>query len=256
MTLTSFEHVQKWFNANQVDHEDSAGKNAVHWTLYGGNYGEKEARLLSNQRISTPAESLAYLVESIRMMNNPPGAKFRIQIYRPGSANNYTAQAFVQIFDRDNAATLPANGAQSAAIGNLPAPMATESYIQERIDLALLKRENEELKAMVNGPGNTWERILDIVSQSEPLSMALAGLIGQLAGKNGMPVAVPRPITGSPEPDDTDEPENADDPQNVFVESINAAANGLKTDPLTMATRLKKLVQDNPALARQIFEQI
>lgn len=257
MTLTKYEDVQRWFNSNQVDSEDG-GKNAVHWTLYGGNYGEKEARLLSNQRINNPSESLAYLIESIRMMNNPQGAKFRIQIFRPGNANNYTAQAFVQIFDNHHT-TAPALG-QPAGIGSLPAtvPAYSENYIQERIELAILKRENDELKAALNGPGNTWERLLDIVAQSEPLSMALAGLISNATGKT-LPSMAPaaRPITGSPAPDEEDNDEAAAhaDPQTLFAESINSAASGLGTDALTMARKLKKIVQDNPAFARQIFDQ-
>lgn len=258
MTLTKYEDVQRWFNSNQAEAgEDGNAKNAVHWTLYGGNYGEKEARLLSNQRINKPDESLAYLIESIRMMNNPPGAKFRIQIYRPNNANNYTAQTYVQIFDN---ATAPATGsAPQAGIGSLPAAFP-ENYIQERIDLALLKRENEELKAAINGPGNTWERLLDIISQSEPLSMALAGLISNVTGKP-LPALqqAARPVTGSPAPDeenDTDEGSPDADPQTVFADSINAAAAGLDTDPLTMARKLRKIVRDNPAFAKQIFSQI
>lgn len=256
MTLTRYEDVQHWFNQNQTD--DEGGKTPSHWTLYGGNYGEKEIRLLGNTRIDKPGESLAFLIDSIRRMNNPSGSKFRVQIYKPGSPNNYSAQVFVQVFD--DAAQLQQRGAsataiQPAGIGNLP--VLNETYIQERIDLALLRRENEELKAALNGPGSTWERILDIIGQSEPLSLALSGLITNLAAKNGMtlPAApIARPVTGSPAPVDSDDDDTAD-PQSIFAESINAAASGLDTDPVTMARKLKKIVEQNPEFAKQIFAQ-
>lgn len=250
MTLTRYEDVQHWFNSNQNDKED-AGKTAAHWTLYGGNYGEKEIRLLSNTRLDSPGESLSFLIDTIRRMNHPDGAKFRVQIFKPGSPNNYTAQTFVQIFEGQQT---PALLQQSApGIGSLPAVM-NENYVNERIELALLKKENEDLKANMNGPNNAFERILDIISQSEPLSMALSGLIQSMAVKNGMamPAAIPRPITGSP---DTDEETDGQDAQTVFANNINAASQALGTDPVSLSAALVKLVQGNPQFAKQIFSQ-
>lgn len=253
MTLTTYQDVQHWFNSNQNDATEG-GKTASHWTLYGGNYGEKEIRLLNNTRLDSANESLAFLIDTIRRMNHPNGAKFRVQIYKPGSPNNYTAQTFVQIYDTEQQpGYLPQQQQQQAGIGSLPS-MNTENYINERIELALLKKENEDLRASMNGPNNMVERVLDIISQSEPLSMALSGLISGLAGRHniGMPQALPRPVTGSP---DSDEEANEADAQAVFANNINAASAALDTDPVSLSKSLVKLIQGNPQFAKQIFSQ-
>lgn len=245
MTLTRYEDLQHWFNSNQSNNEE--GKTPSHWTLYGGNYGEKEVRLCGNTRLDSPSESLSYLVDTIRRMNHPDGAKFRVQIFKPGAPNNYVAQAYVQIFEgAANTAT-----AQTAGIGNLPGT-STEQYIQERIDMALLRRENEDLKAQMNGPVSGWERFLDIIGQNEQLSGAIAGLLLGLANKNGIPATIPAPVTGHPSTDDNDD---NDDPQTVFAQNIQSASNALHTDPVSLSRALNRLVTSNPELAKQIFSQ-
>lgn len=243
MTVTRYEDLQQWFNSNQSNNEE--GKTPSHWTLYGGNYGEKEVRLCSNTRLDAPAESLAYLVDTIRRMNHPNGAKFRVQIFKPGSPNNYIAQVYVQVFEGAANTATP----QTAGIGNLPGA-STEQYIQERIDLALLKRENEDLKAQINGPVSGFERFLDIIGQNEQLSGAIAGLLLGFANKNGIPAAIPAPVNGHPSTDDDD-----NDPQTVFAQNIQNASDALHTDPVSLAKALNKLVTSNPDLAKQIFSQ-
>lgn len=249
MTITRFEDLQSWFNNNQTNNEE--GKTPSHWTLFGGNYGEKEIRLMANTRLDNPTESLNFLVDAIRRMNNPDGAKFRVQLYKPGAPTNIVATTFVQIFERQQAP-----GAQPAAIGSLPSPMASESYINERIELALLKRENEDLRAAINGPTNTWERFLEILGQNEPLSQAVAGLIMGLANKGGIPTApIPRPVAGSPDTDEDPEDETGDQ-QAVFAQNIHSAASILQTDPVRLAKALNRLVQQNPDMAKQLLTQI
>lgn len=247
MTLTKYEDLQYWFNSNQSS--DESGTGAVHWTLYGGNYGEKEIRLMSNTRVNVPSESLAFLVDTIRRMNNPSGAKFRVQIYKPGSPNNYTAQTFVQVFDGQQNPELRQQTA--VGIGNLPAHMG-ESYIQERIDLALLRKENEELKNAATGTESLGERIFKLINENPEISSAIAGLITSVAAKNGLPVsALPRPVTGSPESDDND----GENPETVFIQNIQQAAGQLNTDPVSLAKGLNRLIQQNPEFAKQIFSQ-
>lgn len=249
MTLTRYEDLQQWFLNNQSDTDEGTDKTASHWTLYGGNYGEREVRLTSNTRINKPSESLAYLVQTIRSMNHPDGSKFRIQIYKPGANNNYTAQTYVQIFEgQQNAA---ATG-QMAGVGSLPgAPAMTEQYIQERIDLAMLKRENEELKAQMNGPVSGWERFLGMLNENEQLNGAIAGLLMGLAQKNGIPAQLaPAPVNGHPSSDE----ETDEDPQTVFVNNIQNAAATLQTDPVTLSKRLNKLIQQNPEVAKQLLQ--
>lgn len=248
MTLTTFEDVQYWFNNNQSAGDKTA---ATHWTLYGGDWGEKETRLLSNTRINKPEESLSYLIETIRKMNNPKGTKFKVILYRPGASNNYTAQTYIQIFDN---AGQPGANAAIAGIGMLP-PQIDERYITERIELAMLKKENEDLKEAINGPSNSWERFLEIIGQNEALSNALAGVLMGFAGKSGLPPATfQRPVTGTANTDDDNEA--GQDLQQAFIEDVNAAASALQTDAVTMMRKLRQMVKENPEYAKQMFSQI
>ena len=255
MTLNNFEGLKKWFFANQRDDKPSP-----HWTLYGGSWGEKEVRLMQNNKIDSPDKSMEFLAESIRMMNNPDGTKFRILLYPVNSPNNYTATAHVQIFE-NSAAPVGRNLPATAGIGNLPGMMGGDlnAYIDEKVELQLLKKENEQLKGGA-GSETIWERILGIIADSPHLSAAVGNLANAIVTKvdpsmAGRLMQAAQPVNGvpgnnAPDDDDISTPEDA---QIVFINNINAVTAALGVDAATLAKRLNQVVQQNPAVARQIL---
>lgn len=246
MTINTFDGLAKWFQANQKDDKPSP-----HWTLYGGSWGEKEVRLLSNSRIDDSEKSLAFLVDSIRIMNNPDGTKFRILLYPHNAPNNYTATVHVQIYE--NGANKPSSAGQMAGIGSLPAIQDIETRIAEKVELALLKAENEQLR---NGGenGTIWERVLGIIAESPHLSAAVGSLVNGILLKADPALAgnlvQPAPVTGTPSADNGAAPE---DQQAAFVDNINQVCSALGVDAVTLAARLRQIVQANPLAAKQII---
>lgn len=263
MTLTSINDLQTWFNSNQKD-----DKKASHWTMYGGNYGEKETRLMANNRVDEPDKSLEFLVSSIRMLNNPKGTKFRIQIYYPGAANNPVANVYVQVFDDGSVqAPMPNGYGAVAGIGSLPGGMNYDNLVQDKVTLALLKAENEQLKNGVAQQESMWERIFGYINENEHISAALGSLITGLALKMDPAMAgmlpamlpAPKPVTGTPAPapghGQADQADNPEDPNLQFINNINAVSTTLGIDPVSMSQALRRLTEANPEMARGLLSQ-
>lgn len=252
MTITSIDDLYNWFKTLQRS-DDSP----THWSLYSNEPGRVDTKATTNTRYDEFDASWDMLEKSVRMLNNPKGTRMRLQIFPKGKHNNYTAQVHLQIYN-DGTAGAPSDGhAQGAhsGIGMLPGMGSMDSYIQQRIDLELLRRENEDLKDAINGPNNMWERILQTVADSPHLSQVANNIIVGLVSKVN-PAAMPHlqttppaPINGHPA---TDTAEN-ENPDVVFSNNIHAASTVLGTDPLTLAIKLNALVQNNPEMAKQIL---
>lgn len=212
---------------------------------------------MSNSRLDDKEKSLEFLVESIRMLNNPDGTKFRILLYPVTGANNYTATAHVQIFE--NSAQGNRNLPAMAGIGNLPAGVMGgdwKTYLDEKVELELLKKENEQLRGGM-GSESMWERILGIIADSPHLSAAVGNLANAFVTKFDPAMAgrlmQAQPVNGTPGSNAQDQAGAPEDPQAVFIENINAATGALGVDAVTLAKGLNKIIQNNPAMARQIL---
>ena len=253
MTLTSYNDLRDIFlQAHQANEATSSDKSPIaHWTLYVTEMGTPERRIMQNTKVDNMEESLEFLVSTMRKLNHPDGVKFRVMQYAPGKSNNPAQNYFVQVYERGGN-NMPAT--QVAGIGSLPGMYGgnIEAYISERIELAMLKKENEDLRAAINAPSATWERILDRVAENP----AITGLITNLAigwvGKTNPALAqtlAQSAMNGHPNTD-TDE---TGDPQTIFAQNIQAASDTLGIDPVTLAQKLNKLVQQNPEMAKQLL---
>lgn len=254
MTITSIDDLYTWFKNLQ-----RADDTPTHWSLYSNEPGKVDTKATTNTRYDEFDASWDVLEKSIRMLNNPKGTRMRLQIFPKGKANNYTAQVHVQIYQDGTVGAPGENHGQGAhsGIGMLPAGMGSlDSYVQQRIDLELLRRENEDLKDAINGPNNMWERLVQTVADSPHLSQVVNNLVVGLVSKVN-PAAMPHmqttppptPMNGHPATDGAED----ENPDVVFSNNIHAASAVLGTDPLTLAIKLNALVQNQPELAKQIL---
>jgi len=256
MTITSFESLQKWFYGQQRNDDEVA----AHWNLYGTRFGETEKRVSFNTTINDKDGSFSYLAETIRQLNNPDGSTFRIQVFPKGKPNNPTGNVYVQIFEKSSAANsvMAPTSASGAAISGLPPGVGSiQEYVNKEVEMAMLKKEVQDLKDALSQPNNGWERAVETISGIPGIDKALQALVAGLVTKfnPGAAPAVQAAMAGTPsvayhgEHDEDD----SDDPQTVFAENINAAANMLHTDPLTLSKKINALVQSNPEVAKQLL---
>ena len=149
----------------------------------------------------------------------------------------------------------------ASAISGLPPGIGSiNEFIEERVALAMLKKENEDLKEQLNQPQNNWERSIETLSGvpgiSEVLKIAVAGIVAKFAPQS-MPV-VAGILNGTSDAMATGEGDHDDgvagDPQTRFTNNIQSTASLLNVDPLTLSERLNALVKQNPEVAKQLLQ--
>ena len=253
--ITNFENLRNWFVQAQRTDEP------VHWNLYSHIPGEAEKRVAFNVAVDDTNASFEMLMSNIRMMNNPDGKQFKVMLYPKNKANNPLAHSIVQIFEKTNGSSgtaLPAPG-----IAGLPVGMGSiQEYVQKEVQLERMKWEIDELKSALAQPNTGWERAVETIGAIPGIEKAIQALVVGLVTKFN-PAATPAiqaAMNGTPETSagyvgetDTDD-EPAGDPQTIFATNIQQAAATLKTDPLTLAQRINRLVQTNPEIAKQLLE--
>jgi len=251
MTLTSYESLSRWFL-------DSKGAEAApHWNLYAIDYGQTEKLIGRYVKGDDLEASGKHLERMIRDLNNPDGSKFRVMVYAPGKHNNSNAQAYVQIYERSQA---PAS-APAAGISGFPAGIGSvEAYVDQRIQMAQLQWENQQLKEQMNAPNEKWERVVEYISGVPGIDKVLQTIAMGLVSKfnpSAMP-AIQAAINGTPAQQAATgehEPDDDADPNAVFLTIIQEASETLGVDPITMAKRLNALIKTNPEAARQLLQQ-
>lgn len=246
MTITSFDALRDWFMANGKGDDMSP-----HWNLYGSQYGQTDTRVVSNTRLDDMNESFNYLQQTIRNLNNPDGARFRVMQFPKGKPNHPTANVYVQIFERQGS-----GGAPMASIGSLP-----EGYVAKTdLDKALaearrqweLERKIDELEAAVNTPPEDWtekfiagvERIGATPIGAVLMAKILGGPLPPMPGINGTPGAAAGSHT-----DETDD-------EDQFFTDIEATAQTLGITDNELASKMRKLVETNPTMAQQILSTL
>lgn len=247
MVITSYENLQKWFVATK------GTKPAPYWNLYSLKYGRGDQVVHRNVDVSDLDESARKLEEAVRMLT--PGdepARFKLSVYPEGSPNNPTASVEVQIRN--------AGAAQVAGIGSLPmAGFVSLNELEQRLENERLKWKLELMEDQMNAPGEMWERIVERVSGIPGIDKIFQTLaIGLVSKVNpGALPAIQAAMNGVPSANEGehDGDEAAGDPNQVFAENIQISAATLGVDPLTLSAKLKKLIQENPELAKQMMSQ-
>lgn len=147
-----------------------------------------------------------------------------------------------------------------AAISGLPAGVGSiEELVNERVRVAMLEKENQDLKEQLSAPQNGWERSLETISgvpgMADVFKIIAAGLVSKFSPQS-MPVVqgilngTPDAMTGA----DHDEDDGAD-PGARFTSNIQETAATLNVDPLTLSEKLRALVKTHPDIARQFLQQ-
>lgn len=245
--ITDIENLQRWFYGNGLPN----------FTLKYQGTGDKTI-YRNKDTITDMNDAWEELRHQVDSQAEAGRAQLEVLVYSPGK-NNHAIRTNLDIrggyFNRAMAPQPTGIAGLPAGVGNL------DSYIQERIDLALLKKENEELRDQLNSPANGWERILGIIADSPHLSgIAQTLLVGTL-GKNNpalMQQAMAA-VNGAPtyagQPGELPAPDQVQgDPQTVFATNIQEAADNLGTDPVTLAVNLNRLIQSNPDIARTLLQ--
>jgi hypothetical protein len=132
-----------------------------------------------------------------------------------------------------------------------------KELIEHHVQLALLEKENEDLKAAINAPGSMLERVVDKIAESPHLSQVIGQLVAGLFNRAGAPMPVPvngvTPQPAQPTSTDTDDDADLSEEDRVFWDNIQAAAHTLGVDLPTLAVKLNALVQQNPAMAKSLI---
>ena len=245
MTIINFGDLHKWFMA-QGRGEDKG----VHWNLYATDYGQRDTRLIFNDRFDDPQESFDYLQTNIRMLNNPDGTKFRVQTFPPRKPTHPTGTALVQIFEKGS--NLPSTY-NVPTIAGLPA-----TDIQEQIDKAVAEAQKTwEMEARIRGleerlaspdPDDYIEKITTIVERVSrtPIGVAIMGIAAQKMGID--PAAIMGMAT------DADGQSDVPPEDDQFFSDMADAANQLGTDEHTLARKLKQLIKANPEMAQSLLK--
>lgn len=239
--ITDIGSLQRWFMTN----------GRPFWTVKYA--GPQERIIARNDNVTDMAQAWDNLEAVVRMQTEAGRAVLEVLQYNSEKgAQGHALRTNVDI--RDHAPRYAPAQVQPAVAG-MPAIGDIQEYIDQKVNLALLEKENEDLRAAINAPSNMLERIVEKVSESPHLSAAVAQLIAGLFNRGAaMPMAVtgiqPDPAAPKPAADGDEHDEERD---RIFWENINQAAETLGVDDVTLAVKLNQLVQSNPAMAKGLI---
>jgi hypothetical protein len=138
-----------------------------------------------------------------------------------------------------------------AGIGGMPYPGVGDisGYVAQQVELAMLRRDNEELQQQIENPVSGWERIIDKIGQSPHLAGIAQMLVASLVPKattvaQGVPATV---VAGTPDA------ENEDGYPDTMYENLEATAAALNTTPEKMVEKMAELARKNPEIARTLI---
>lgn len=239
--ITNIYDLERWFRGNSMPY----------FTVKYQGPGERI--IYRNDNIEDLTEAWEELKHQVESQAGAGRALLEVMVYQKGK-NNHPTRTNVEIRDMASARNQQSaiSGAPQFGIGSI------QEYVDNQVHVAMLERENQELKEALNSPTNTWERILDKISESPHLAGLVQTFIGTLMGKAGMPAPA---VTGhfQPSPRQTDDegneitPPETDEQQELFIQNIQEVCATLGIDALTLAVKLNQLVQKNPAMAKTLI---
>ena len=248
--ITDIQSLERWFKTND----------RPFWSV---SYAGPNPRVIARNDKTTDVNQAWDNLEAIIKMQTEAGRAV-LEVLQYGSdkgAQGHALRTNVDIRDpfggyASNRMPAPAQGIAGYGVQSIG---DIKEMIDTEVALALLERENEELKAAINAPSNMLERVIEKVAESPHLSAAVAQLIAGLFNRGGTPVAV-NGVTPPPPPPaappvhhvDTDDDDLTEEDR-LFWDNINSAAQTLGVDVLTLAVKLNNLVQQNPAMAKSLI---
>lgn len=180
-------------------------------------------------------------------------ARLILFVYEKGKHNNAT---YTNIDMHPRYSAQPSG--MSASISSLPAGVGSiDELVTERVRMAMLEKENQDLKEQLAAPVNSWERSLETISgvpgMADVFKIVAAGLVSRFSPQSipvvqGILNGTPDAVAGA----DHDNDDNSD-PQARFTSNIQESAATLNVDPLTLSEKLLALVKTHPDIARQFL---
>ena len=260
--ITNLQDLRRWFENTAAQFESSA------WNLYAGfkeNLAERTGMLTKQPDANKSiADSFEWLEDAIEMASYD-GGEFTIYMPNP----KHSVHGFKQFFKVDK------QGAQSAGLDGFPTNPAAMGYIT-REEFALqqqmweLRRENEDLKAAINGPANFWQglaqqaiengtgekvvsRILGVIDNVLAGIALKSGAMRPQISVNGLDGQEVKPITA---PKSLEGEENGDYPDEMY-QFADYIFDQIGNDPETQRkfwTNLKTVAIQQPALIQQLLQ--
>lgn len=234
-SITNIEQLEKWFRAG----------NLPFFSLKYAGTGDKT--IFRNEVWEDMEDAWEQLRNQVEAQASAGRAMLEILVHKKGAANHplrtnvdirpgyYPAQAGIA-----GPGMYPQMG-----IGNV------QEYVTKEVRIAMLERDNEDLRNEISNPANTWERILDKIAESPHLAGIAQMFLGGLLGKLGQPAPVMTPVNGMPVEVSRESEEYPD----AMFENLEAAAGILGTSPEAVAEKLAELVKQNPELAKTLLSQ-
>lgn len=137
-----------------------------------------------------------------------------------------------------------ANGAPG--IGSIPVGYVAEDAIEKALSVA---REKWEMEARIQALENQGDdSLLEKVERIAAIP-AVQAIINAFLTKQGMPPMLQPQMNGTPTSDNEERPDGDDN----FDEDIDMTARIIGVTDAQLAARLRKLAENNPEMARQIF---
>lgn len=237
--ITTLEGLRDWFYTLQTPF----------WTLRYYKPGGTGERIALNDSESNLDGSWSMLSRCVADQSRNSRAQMQVLVYEAGKANNYKAMTNLEL--NGSGAALAA----VAGIGTLPQP--SKADIDSRIAGAVeAERERWELQARIAQLEEERERpdpADKIISVVERLANTPVGtaLIARIMGVPLQPVAVSN-VAGTPKGHNDSDSEEED----TFAEDIDATAEILGVSDVELAAKLRKLVETNPAMAKNLLNSV
>lgn len=245
--ITNLDALKRWFFDN--------GK--PYFTLRydsGNGNGNTDRMIYKNVVVDDMAEAWERLQNHVADQADAGRARLILIVYDKGKENNpiYTS---IDIRPGHQAAqqNMPAISGLPPGVGSI------NELVDQKVNLALLQKENQDLKEQLAAPANQWERTVETLSgipgMADVLKIAVAGIVAKFAPQS-MPV-VQGILNGTPEAmgEGAADMEHSDaDPHMRFSNNIQDVSNILNVDPLVLSEKLKTLVRQNPDAAKQLLQ--
>lgn len=204
--------------------------------------GTTNHMILRNTATENMDEAWTLLERQVNAQAEYGRATMQVIVYKAGNANNPDGRTNIDMAPQSQ-------GSQVAGIGSLPSGYLDENKVAGMISEAKekweLERRLEDLEAQINNPGDWTEKLMagiERIGATQLGQMLAMKLMGQPIPA-GM-VAGPPPGTQAP----TDETDN-------FEEDIETTAAILGVSDAVLASKLRRLVETNPEMAKQLLSQ-
>lgn len=229
-SITTIEQLEKWFRA----------ANLPFFSIRYAGQGEKI--VFRNEVWEDMEDAWEQLKNQVEAQASAGRAMLEILVFSKGKAN-HPLRTNVDIRPGYQPATAAPGiaGHPWAGIGNVT------DYVNTQVKLAMLERDNEDLRAQIGSPMNAFERVLERVAESPHLAGIAQNLLAGLFKAPMQPMQAV-PVTGVP-PEAQPTQEGDDYPEQMFVD-LESAAGVLGTTPEALAAKVAMLVKQNPELAK------